>query len=69
MTNIPIVKQNKKLKPIMVCDLESNTFSYTIDESVIVAPVIQKPPLVVDLDKVNEVLTELNLTGNLFYFI
>ena len=69
MTNIPIVKPNKKLKPKMVCDLESNTFSYTVDESVIVAPVPQKPPFVVDLDKVNEVLTELNLTGNLFYFI
>ena len=53
----------------MVCDLESNTFSNTVDESVIVAPVLQKPPFVVDLDKVNEVLTELNLTGNLFYFI
>ena len=61
VTNIPIIKPNKKSQ--MVCNLTSNTFSYTVVESEIVAP-LPKPPLVVDMVQVNAVLTELTLSGN-----
>jgi hypothetical protein len=69
VTNIPIEKPNKKCKPKMVCDLDTNTFSYTVDGVELVAPVPQKPQLVVDLAQVNAVLTDLELTGYLLTYL
>ena len=62
MNNIPIEKTNKSKK--MVLDLETNTFTWIQIDGKPKPVRVPEPPFVADIEKVNSVLTELQLSGN-----